>query len=123
MSVPRDREHALTLSRPGRPGIVYAVSSFLVQHSASIPASRQHQGKPGRALLHAGAFLRVGTGCPAGPDLHLAPLERGFSWVADAFHMSWQLHDKAARVRSLIMASWLGWPTCRPTELESLRRR
>jgi hypothetical protein len=43
-------------------------------------------------------------------------------WVAEASYMSWQLHDKAARVCSLIMAYWLGWPTCRPTELESLRR-
>ena len=123
MSVPRDREYALTLSRPGRPGIVYAVSSFLVQHSASILASQQHQGKLGRAVLHAGALLRVGTGCPAGSDLHLAPLERGFSWVAETFYMSWQLHDEAARVRSLTMAYWLGWPTCKPTELASPRRR
>jgi formyltetrahydrofolate deformylase len=122
MSVARGREHVLTLSCPDKPGIVSAVSRFLAQHSGSIPASQQHRGKPGRAILHAGALLRIGTGCPAGPDLHLAPLERGFSWVAEASYMSWQLHDKAARVRSLIMAYWLGWPTCRPTDQESLRR-
>ena len=36
------REFALTLSCPDRPGIVYAVSSFLVQHSANILASQQY---------------------------------------------------------------------------------
>jgi formyltetrahydrofolate deformylase len=113
----------LTLSSPDKRGSVYAVSNFLVQHSASILASQQQRGKPGRAVLHAGALLRVGKGCPAGPDVHRARLDRGFSWVAEAFYMSWQLHDKAARVRSLTMAYWLGWPTCKPTELESLRRR
>jgi formyltetrahydrofolate hydrolase len=29
---------------------VYAVSSFLIQHSANILASQQHRGKPGRAV-------------------------------------------------------------------------
>ena len=42
------------------------------------------------------------------PGLPLAGLERDFSWVAEAFHMSWQLHDQAARVRTLIMVSRLG---------------
>ena len=37
-----------------------------------------------------------------------AGLERGFSWVAEAFHMTWQLHDQAARIRTLIMVSRLG---------------
>src|SRR5438128_6320621 len=34
MSAARGREYVLTLSCPDKPGIVYAVSSFLVQHSA-----------------------------------------------------------------------------------------
>jgi formyltetrahydrofolate deformylase len=42
------------------------------------------------------------------PGLPLADLERDFSWVAEAFHMSWQLHDRAVRVRTLIMVSRLG---------------
>jgi formyltetrahydrofolate deformylase len=55
------------------------------------------------------------------PGLPLADLERDFSWVAEAFHMSWQLHDRAVRVRTLIMVSGLGhclndllfrWKTC-----------
>src|SRR6202453_3240290 len=36
------QEYILTLSCPDKPGIVYAVSSFLVQHSANIIDSQQY---------------------------------------------------------------------------------
>ena len=45
MNDARGREYVLTLSCPDKPGIVYAVSSFLVQHSANILASQQY-GQP-----------------------------------------------------------------------------
>jgi formyltetrahydrofolate deformylase len=96
------REYVLTLSCPDRPGIVYAVSSFLVQHSANILASQQYGESPDGRF-----FMRVQFAVPP-PGVALADLERGFSWVAEAFGMSWQLHDKAARVRTLIMVSRLG---------------
>ena len=107
MGAARDREYVLTLSCPDKPGIVYAVSSFLVQHSANILASQQHGQSPGGRF-----FMRVHFSVPqhsvppSGPPL--ADLERGFSWVAEAFHMTWQLHDQAVRVRTLIMVSRLG---------------
>jgi formyltetrahydrofolate deformylase len=109
------REYVLTLSCPDRPGIVYAVSSFLVQHSGNILASQQYGESPDGRF-----FMRVHFSVPP-PGADLAELERGFSWVAEAFHMSWQLHDTAARVRTLIMVSRLGhclndllfrWKTC-----------
>jgi formyltetrahydrofolate deformylase len=123
MSVARGREYVLTLSRPDRPGTGYAVSSFLVQHSANILASQQYGESPGGRF-----FMRAHFSVPArdgqlAQDLQLARLERGFSWVAEAFRMSWQPHDKAARVRTLIMVSRLGCPASRPTDQESLRRR
>ena len=96
------REYVLTLSCPDKPGIVYAVSSFLVQHSANILASQQYGESPDGRF-----FMRVHF-CLPPPGQQLADLERGFSWVAEAFHMSWQLHDRAARVRTLIMVSRLG---------------
>jgi formyltetrahydrofolate deformylase len=96
------REFVLTLSCPDRPGIVYAVSSFLVQHSANIVASQQYGESPDGRF-----FMRVQFTVPP-PGQDLAELERGFSWVAESFHMSWQLHDKATRVRTLIMVSRLG---------------
>jgi formyltetrahydrofolate deformylase len=113
MNAVRGREYVLTLSCPDKPGIVYAVSSFLVQHSANILASQQYGESPGGRF-----FMRVHfsvpplpeppSGSPSPSGSPLADLERGFSWVAEAFHMAWQLHDRAARVRTLIMVSRLG---------------
>jgi formyltetrahydrofolate deformylase len=102
MDVARGREYVLTLSCPDKPGIVYAVASFLVQHSGNILASQQYGESPGGRF-----FMRVHFTVPP-PGLPLADLERDFSWVAEAFHMSWQLHDQAVRVRTLIMVSRLG---------------
>ena len=102
MSAERGREYVLTLSCPDKPGIVYAVSSFLVQHSANILASQQYGESPDGRF-----FMRVHF-CLPPPGRPLAELERGFSWVAEAFHMAWQLHDQATRVRTLIMVSRLG---------------
>jgi formyltetrahydrofolate deformylase len=102
MSAARGQEYVLTLSCPDKPGIVYAVSSFLVQHSGNILASQQYGESPDGRF-----FMRVHFSVPP-PGLALAELERDFSWVAEAFHMSWQLHDQAARVRTLIMVSRLG---------------
>ena len=106
MNAVRGREYVLTLSCPDKPGIVYAVSSFLVQHSANILASQQY-GEPEAESPDGRFFMRVHFSVPSG-GAGLAGLERGFSWVAEAFHMAWQLHDQAARVRTLIMVSRLG---------------
>jgi len=81
---------------------VYAVASFLVQHSGNILASQQYGESPDGRF-----FMRVHFTVPP-PGLPLADLERDFSWVAEAFHMSWQLRDRAVRVRTLIMVSRLG---------------
>ena len=102
MSDAQGREFVLTLSCPDKPGIVYAVSSFLVQHSGNILASQQYGESPDGRF-----FMRVHFTVPP-PGLPLAALERDFSWVAEAFHMSWHLHDQATRVRTLIMVSRLG---------------
>jgi formyltetrahydrofolate deformylase len=106
MSADRGREFVLTLSCPDKPGIVYAVSSFLVQHSANILASQQY-GEPATESPDGWFFMRVHF-CLPSPGQPLAELERSFSWVAEAFHMTWQLHEAAARVRTLIMVSRLG---------------
>ena len=106
MSADQGREFVLTLSCPDKPGIVYAVSSFLVQHSANILASQQY-GEPATESPDGWFFMRVHF-CLPSPGQPLAELERGFSWVAEAFHMTWQLHEAAARVRTLIMVSRLG---------------
>ena len=110
MSAAPGRDYVLTLSCPDKPGIVYAVSSFLVQHSANILASQQY-GQPETERPDGRFFMRVHFRVPPpgqSPGESLADHERGFSWVAEAFQMSWQLHDDATRIRTLIMVSRLG---------------
>jgi formyltetrahydrofolate deformylase len=95
-------QFVLTLSCPDKPGIVYAVSSFLVQHSANIIDSQQY-GEPDGGLF----FMRVHFSVPP-PGRATADLGRDFSWVARAFQMRWQLHDRAERIKTLVMVSQLG---------------
>jgi len=95
-------EFILTLSCPDKPGIVYAVSSFLVQHSGNIIASQQY-GEPDGGHF----FMRVHFAVPQ-PGKSVAELVRDFTWVAEAFHMTWRLHDKSERIRTLLMVSQLG---------------
>ena len=102
MGAARGRECVLTLSCPDKPGIVYAVASFLVQHGGNILASQQYGESPDGRF-----FMRVHFSVPP-QGAELDDLEQGFSWVAEAFHMSWEMHDTAARVRTLIMVSRLG---------------
>ena len=106
MNAARGREYVLTLSCPDKPGIVYAVSSFLVQHLANNLASQQY-GEPGTEGPDGRFFMRVHFSLPP-PGQSPDELERGFSWVAEAYRMTWQLHEAAARVRTLIMVSRLG---------------
>ena len=95
-------EFILTLSCPDKPGIVYAVSSFLVQHSANIIDSQQY-GEPDGGLF----FMRVHFSVPP-PGRPTAELERDFSWVAEAFQMAWRIHATTERIRTLLMVSQLG---------------
>jgi formyltetrahydrofolate deformylase len=94
-------DFVLTLSCPDKPGIVYAVSSFLVQHSANILSSEQYGEAPDARF-----FMRVHFTVPVATSVEA--LERDFSWVAESFHMDWKLRDRSSRVRTLIMVSRLG---------------
>jgi formyltetrahydrofolate deformylase len=98
----RGREFILTLSCPDKPGIVYAVSSFLVQHSANIIESKQYGQQDDERF-----FMRVHFSVPP-PGREKAGLESDFSWVAESFNMSWRLHDQSERIPTLIMVSKLG---------------
>ena len=101
MSVSPGREYVLTLSCPERPGIVHAVSGFLVQHSANILASQQYGEAPDGRF-----FMRVHFAVP--PGAQLIRLRDDVARMAETQQMSWQLHDAASRVRTVIMVSRLG---------------
>src|SRR5260370_41513033 len=90
-------EYILTLSCPDKPGIVYAVSSFLVQHSANIIESQQYgDADEGRFFMR--VHFSVPPALSPAPGQRLADLHRDFTWVAEAYHMSSRVHDHSARI-------------------------
>ncbi|MEV1247888.1 formyltetrahydrofolate deformylase [Nonomuraea sp. NPDC050022] len=93
------REFILTVSCSDKPGIVYAVTSFLVQHGGNMLQSKQFNDRQG-----GGFFMRVHFAAQHG----LEELRAGFTYVADSFQMTWQLKDAVTPTRSLIMVSKFG---------------
>ena len=95
-------EFILTLSCADVPGIVYAVSSFLVQHQCSIVQSQQFGDRDTGQF-----FMRVHfESSDAQADLE--ELRAAFGWVGDSFKMTWELTADAARQRILLMVSKYG---------------
>jgi formyltetrahydrofolate deformylase len=95
-------EFVLTLSCVDVPGIVYAVSSFLVQHRCSIVQSQQFGDRESGLF-----FMRVQFES-ADPDPDLAALRADFGWVGDSFQMTWQLRDERDRERLVLLVSRFG---------------
>jgi formyltetrahydrofolate deformylase len=96
------REFVLTVSCPEKPGLVYAVSSYLVQHSGNILQSQQFDDR-----LTDRFFMRVHFDV-AGDGVGLEELRRGFQHVASSFQMTWQLEDASTPTRTLILVSKFG---------------
>ena len=86
-------EYVLTIVCPDRPGIVFAVSSFLVQHSGNILESQQFDDR-----LDEQFFMRVHFEIYRAAD-DLESLRAAFSSVADAYSMTWQMWPAAAKCR------------------------
>jgi formyltetrahydrofolate deformylase len=93
-------EYILTLSCPDAPGLVYAVSSFLVQQAANIRESQQFDD-----ALTGRFFMRVRFSLD-GSDV--SRVREAFDRVAAAFQMSWQVHDSATPTRTLLLVSRFG---------------
>jgi formyltetrahydrofolate deformylase len=93
----------LTLSCPDRPGIVYAVSKFLVEHNCNIVESQQFDD-----LAVGSFFMRVHFEPTGGPSLDIDALRTDFASVATPLAMSWRLLDATQKPRVLIMVSKLG---------------
>src|SRR5579871_1971981 len=96
------REYMLTLSCPDQRGIVHAVASFLLVTGCTIVDSQQY-GDPDTGLF----FMRVHFAAQE-PGVDLVSLNGGFAATAAAFHMTWQIHDAADRMPTLIMVSKVG---------------
>lgn len=96
-------EVVVTLSCPDGPGIVHAVSAFLVDNGCNIVESQQY-GDRGTGTF----FMRVQVEPVERPGRSAVELRRAFVPVAARFAMTWRLQDTAERQRLLIMVSRYG---------------
>jgi formyltetrahydrofolate deformylase len=90
----------LTLSCADVPGIVHAVSGFLVEQQCTIVQSQQF-GDPDTGTF----FMRVEFTRISGAPLDVADLRHGFADVSARFGMTWRLVDAAERQRVVVMVS------------------
>jgi formyltetrahydrofolate deformylase len=97
--VTRNSEFVLTIQCPDRPGIVYAVSSFLIHCSGNILESQQFDER-----IEQRFFMRVHFEV-FDAAMTLDRLRELFTPVAAASEMVWELWDADARYRTLIMVS------------------
>ncbi|NEK56347.1 formyltetrahydrofolate deformylase [Geodermatophilus sabuli] len=94
------RSAVLTLSCPDVPGIVHAVTGFLVEHDATITQSSQFDD-----LESCNFFMRVQFAPTTDAGLDVAALCQAFEPVAQKFGMTWRLEDTSHRERVIIMVS------------------
>lgn len=95
---PGGAAYVLTLSCPDRPGIVHAVSGFLVERGANIVESQQFGDR-----LTDTFFMRIAfdADAPAGAE----GLHAEFAAVAERYAMAYELWAASAPYRTLIMVS------------------
>ncbi len=98
-SAARHPEYVLTIVCPDRPGIVYAVASFLVHSSGNILESQQYDDR-----LEDRYFMRVHFEI-YDDAMTLDRLRIAFEPVAQASLMSWQMWAADAKYRTLVMVS------------------
>ena len=95
-------EFVLTVDCPQEPGLVHAVTGFLIQNSGDILESQQLDDR-----LTGRFFLRLHFET-SDPTVSLEQLRRGFQEIASVHAMNWQLWDARAPYRTLLMVSKFG---------------
>jgi formyltetrahydrofolate deformylase len=93
--------YVLTIICPDRPGIVHAVSGFLVDHGGNILESQQFDD-----LEQDRFFMRVRFA--AGPATTLEGMRSDFEDTARTFGMRWELWNATTPYRTLVMVSKFG---------------
>ncbi|MDQ6851836.1 MAG: formyltetrahydrofolate deformylase [Actinomycetota bacterium] len=99
MTATRHPEYVLTIVCPDRPGIVFAVASFLVHSSGNILESQQYDDR-----LEQRFFMRVHFEI-YDAAMTLDRLRSSFAPVAEASQMSWEMWTADAKYRTLVMVS------------------
>jgi formyltetrahydrofolate deformylase len=89
----------LTIVCPDRPGIVHAVTGFLVESSGNILESQQFDDVPEDRF-----FMRV-LFAVSDPAVGLEALRSRFSAIGERYGMTWELWNAAAPYRTLILVS------------------
>ena len=89
--------YVLTLSCIDRPGIVHAVSGFLLEHGGNIEEAAQYNDHDTGLF-----FMRVQFACQR---LEHAELQAQLRPFADSFGMDWQLHATTQPMRTVLMVS------------------
>jgi formyltetrahydrofolate deformylase len=98
---PAATDYVLTLTCPDQPGIVHAVSGFLVGAGGNIVESQQYgDSETGRFFMR----VRFETATAAAPE----SLRAAFDEVARRFSMGWELWPAGTPYRTLIMVSRFG---------------
>jgi formyltetrahydrofolate deformylase len=92
----------LTLSCPDRPGLVHAVSGYLVDVRANIVESAQFEDVDTLRF-----FMRIRFDLLDGA-ITLDAVRAGFGAIADAHDMTWEIVDAARPTRALVLVSRLG---------------
>src|SRR6476659_7172106 len=92
----------LTLSCPDRPGLVHAVSGYLVTVQANIVESAQFEDGDAARF-----FMRIRFDL-LDDAYSLDAVRRGFAAVAGAHDMTWEMADAATPARTLVLVSRLG---------------
>ncbi len=94
-----DHQYVLTLSCPDRPGIVSAVSTYLAHNGQNILDAQQFDDVETKKF-----FMRV-VFTAADLAVELSALQTGFAAIAERFAMEWQMRDRAARRRVMLLVS------------------
>jgi formyltetrahydrofolate deformylase len=93
----------LTLSCADQPGLVYAVSKFLMEHGCNIVESQQFDDREVGMF-----FMRVQFEPSPGTQVDVETLHRDFASTATPLGMTWRLLGAAEKQRLLIMVSKFG---------------
>jgi formyltetrahydrofolate deformylase len=92
-----NRAYILTLSCPDRPGIVHAVSGFLLERGGNIEEAAQYNDRDTGLF-----FMRVQFACD---QLTFEDLKVQLKFFAEPFKMVWKLHATTQPMRTVILVS------------------
>ena len=95
--------YVLTLSCPDRPGIVFALTEFLLMHDCTIVECQQFIDRDAEKF-----FIRLQFEAAYDAAVELDRLRADFVGLAPRFAMQWRMLHASAKHRVLIMASKYG---------------